>query len=412
MVNRRRPHAVAAAEDALIRCVRAKGNVARGALADELGLVPSTIGVYVERLVQQGFLLESVAPERGLGRPPVLLQLNPQRGRFIGIDFEGHELAGIAVDFSQAVLKEIRITLQGEITQDSVLTALQEIVQQLIAEHSSDVLGIGIAVPGEVNHVQGTASAPSKPSDRTVSPSSEIASFVISAAQVLSERNGIPVTIENNIRSMALAEYWFGLGKGKSRLVCLGVRSQVGMGIVLNGSLYRGATNRAGDLASWFATSTNRLHGRPTVLPAESGSAPARSPSIFERIGSVSTLLNEWQQRLTAEERSSLSFQAELTGLPELFEAATRGDERAVELLQTAAAGHAKISQTILSLLDPDQIIVGGPLIQSSLYWEALHKHCLVTGGDELASRVVPSEFGHFAGACGAAALAVHHWTP
>src|SRR6202012_536216 len=67
----------------------------------------------------------------------------------------------------------------------------------------------------------------------------------------LAEKFGVPVYLENTIRSMALAEMWFGQGRGEDNFVCIGIRSGIGAGIVAGGQLQRGANHRAGEIGRW-----------------------------------------------------------------------------------------------------------------------------------------------------------------
>src|SRR5262245_41168163 len=79
--------AIANLEAELLRRVRANEGLSRVELARQLHMAPSTAGAYVDRLIDQGFLFERTKATRNFGRPPTLLSLNPEGGRFIGVDF-------------------------------------------------------------------------------------------------------------------------------------------------------------------------------------------------------------------------------------------------------------------------------------------------------------------------------------
>src|SRR4051794_32415112 len=103
----KKPRAIADLESAIVRLVRARGAVSRVDLARELKLVASTAGIYADRLIRDGFLVESKTATRGLGRPPVLISLNPRGGRFIGVDFDARQVMAAAVDFDQRPLQQV-----------------------------------------------------------------------------------------------------------------------------------------------------------------------------------------------------------------------------------------------------------------------------------------------------------------
>src|SRR5215470_2675575 len=104
--------AVANLEAELLKRVRAQEGLSRVDLARQLHLAPSTVGAYVDRLIAEGFLSERQKAERDFGRPPTLLALNPHGGRFIGVDFEAHNLMATVVDFSQHPMRQVHQTIR------------------------------------------------------------------------------------------------------------------------------------------------------------------------------------------------------------------------------------------------------------------------------------------------------------
>ena len=85
---RRNSLQTAGLESDILKHVRATSGVSRIELSRALGLAPSTAGLYVERLINEGFLIESDKLERNAGRPPMQLHLNSEGGEFVGVDFE------------------------------------------------------------------------------------------------------------------------------------------------------------------------------------------------------------------------------------------------------------------------------------------------------------------------------------
>lgn len=396
MSSRRKPHAVAAAEDALLRCVRARGVVARGDLAAELGLVPSTIGVYVERLVRDGYLLESIASERSLGRPPVLLELNPRRGRFIGLDFDARNIMALSVDFAQQPLRQVARTFDQMPTAAEVLAAFETLLEELIGPAREDVLGIGIGLPGFIDAERGIARR-----CRYIEEWRDVP-----VVDHLQHKLGLPVSIENNLRSMALAEYLVGQGRGLSRVTCLGVRTGIGLGIVIDGELYRGMSNIAGEIGAWFC---------PDAAPASNEQPPSpltNGRMTVEDSVSLTALLDAVQHH--KERGEAGPFWAE-PGRPtfQQFRAAVEaGDPLAKRLLEQAAVHHAWLTHHVTLLLDPDRIILAGPLLELPGYFPLVQRTCLEAGGDDLLKRVTRTELGPYGGAMGAASIAIHHWRP
>ena len=91
---------IADLENVILKRVRAASGISRVQVARDLGLSASTSGLYVERLIAEGFLVEAEAVERSAGRPPRLLKMNPEGGEFIGVDFE----AGFQLGYHRFVM--------------------------------------------------------------------------------------------------------------------------------------------------------------------------------------------------------------------------------------------------------------------------------------------------------------------
>ena len=204
-------------------------------------LVPSTAGIYVDRLLAEGYLLETAVAARGLGRPPVALQLNPAAGRFVGVDFDARQIFATAVDFAQQPRAKVRRTIPARATVERVLAIIADAIAEVAGASRRDLLGIGLGVPGPVDAGRGVSLRYAFLRDWHEVP----------IGPRLAEQFQVPVSVENNLRSIALAELWSGQGRGLRNFVCLGVRSGIGSGIIVDGQLLRGANNLAGEIGRW-----------------------------------------------------------------------------------------------------------------------------------------------------------------
>jgi N-acetylglucosamine repressor len=374
-----------------VRTVRRRGAISRSDLARELGLVASTAGIYVDRLVRNGYLIETTRPARGLGRPPVFLEINPRASRFIGVDFDARQLMAVSVDFAQEPLEQVCRTLPARPSAENVLSTIEESIHEVIGSDHRDLMGIGLGVPGPIDADRGIALAYKFIRDWKDVP----------IGPRIAARFPAPVFVENNLRSMALGELWTAPGSGLRNLVCLGVRSGIGSGIIVDGKLVRGANNVAGEIGRW-------------VYPEDSSGAGDESspPRTIEDVASLTALLAEAAERLAQGEDSTLGKRGDRPTIAELLAAAARGDGLAHRLVEKAARIHGWIIHQLVLVLDPEQIVVAGPLVESDVYLDALHGAFARLGSPQLGSRVVRSNLGALAGARGAAALAFHHWKP
>ncbi len=265
---------VAAVEADLLKKLREHGPVSRIDLARQMRLAPSTVGIYVRRLIDDGFLTEGKQATRDLGRPAVMLDLNPAGGSFVGVDIEARNIYAVSVDFAQQTLKQVHFELRpADATVATVLRRIEEAVDEVrVADRR--MLGLGLGVPGTVDAKRGVALH-----------YEHIAGWNdVQIRDRLTARFGVPVHVENNIRSLAMAERWFGAGRGVGNFLCIGIRSGFGVGIVVDGRLCRGAANAAGEAGRWPT-------GDRPAAPTKNGAGAKTPLDTLESHVAVSGLL-------------------------------------------------------------------------------------------------------------------------
>ena len=132
----------------LLLRIRAQEGLSRVDLARSLNLAPSTVGIYVDHLVEEGYLFEGRAAERDFGRPPTILALNPRGGRFIGVDFEARNIMATAVDFSQRPLKQFHDTIAVAEPVEKILEKIEHAIETVSVDDDREVLAIGVGAMG------------------------------------------------------------------------------------------------------------------------------------------------------------------------------------------------------------------------------------------------------------------------
>lgn len=394
--------AIANLEAELLRRVRAHEGLSRVDLARQLDLAPSTVGGYVDRLISEGFLFERRKAEREFGRPPTLLALNPAGGRFIGVDFEARNLMATVVDFSQQPMGQIRKTIRPSDSIEQIIGKIERAIEELMEGQAREVLGIGVGVPGVIDpkrqialhypHIQGWEN--------------------ILLGQRLAKRFKVDVFLENNIRSMALAELWFGQGRGLDNFVCLGIRTGIAAGIVVQRDVLHGRNNLAGEIGDCLC---------PVAPLQPSGGRAGRIAWTcdqlrpLEEIASVPAILNSVRAALKNGRRSSLRAKEGEITFEAVAEAARQGDELVGGVLASVAQTLAWVVCGINALFNPQKIILAGSLVTlgDALLGplrQAVRQFC--PQALQQPPIVVNSELGDFNGALGAAALALHEWKP
>ncbi len=392
---------MAAIESEILKQVRAFPGISRVTLARNLQIAPSTAGHYVGRLIAEGFLAESAKVECEGGRPPTALQLSPDGGQFIGVDFEARNIMAMAIDFSNRPLKHAHQEIRAADSVPEIMAKIEKAIAGVLPADRSRLLAIGVGVPGLVDPARGIALK-----------YKYIKGWEhISLAGPLAGHFGVPVYLENTIRSMALAELWFGQGRGLADWLCIGIRSGLGVGIVAGGQLQRGATHRAGEIGHWLCPESAQTAARFFANPDG-----AASPALeLQEIVSVRAILAALERARTAGQKTLLAGHNGPITFLDVLQAARQQDRLTVQVIEIAAAtlGWA-VSQLTLTL-NPSQVILAGPLTLLGETMLEPVRRCaeeILKTSDAAMPRIVNSTMGEFSGALGAAALAVDKWKP
>jgi glucokinase len=372
---KKKHHTIAAVEAELLKRVRVHGRISRVELSRKLNIVPSTAGIYVDRLIRDGFLMESAQREQRSGRPPKLLELNPSAGRFVGVDFEARNLMATAVDFSERPLCHVHKTIRAADSVEQILEKIERTIAEVMAGDPRRVLGIGVGVPGAIDPHSGVALH---------------YEFIkgwhnIPLGARLAKKFSVPVFLEGNIRCMALAELWFGAGRGLQDFVCIGIRSGIAAGVIVNGHLLRGSRNQAGEIGHWRC-----------------------GDAQLEHVASLSAMIESAQRAVDRGEKTSLAEVKGELAIEDIVSAVQAGDPFALSLIEAAGRVHGWVVSELSALFDPQKIIFAGPLAELGEAFLAPVRESVTEKDVEITA----STLGQYNGALGAAALALHQWKP
>ncbi len=236
----------------IMEALRAVGPVSRVEIGERTGLAPATVSEITATLLAEDLLRESRSVAAGRGRPRILLEINADGGRVMGIKLSTHQMTLSLTNLTGHLIDAVSLPLLPEklgaaATADRVAASVHDFLQRLRLAPAS-LSGIGVGLPGFVE--SGTGTAHWSPLFGANPPS---------FAALLMDRLGVPVTVENDVNLVALAERWFGEGKGVDNFCVVTVEHGVGMGMYLDGRLYRGR----GGMAAEFGHVRHIEGGRP-----------------------------------------------------------------------------------------------------------------------------------------------------
>lgn len=217
--------------------VRAAGMIPRVQVAKDLGVSPASVTTITSELIGAGLIEEVVTArdlESGRGRPAVALGVRAGAHRVAGMKLSDREHTAVIVDFAGNLIADDAIPRRpGPMSVPELLEAIEVLLTRVCAKAGltrADLSAVGVGVPGFVDTVDGLVLWSSVLLDRDVP-----------LALAASSRLGLPVWIDNDANLVALAELWFGAGRGLSDFAVVTIEHGVGMGLVLNHRIYRGS---------------------------------------------------------------------------------------------------------------------------------------------------------------------------
>ena len=200
----------------------------------------------------------------------------------------------------------------------------------------SQVMGIGIAVPGPVLP------------DGTVNQCVNLGWGVFSIEATLGALTGLPVKAGNDANVAALGEYWQGGGKGYSSMVMVTLGTGVGGGVILDGKILTGFSGAGGEIGHMT------LHREETV-PCNCGKY-----GCVEQYCSATGIVRTAKAYLASTDAPSVLRAVSNLTCKDVFDAAEAGDPAALALLETVYANTAEFIGNICCIINPEAVVIGG----------------------------------------------------
>lgn len=308
----------------------------------------------------------------------------------IGVDLGGTKLLAGAVDATLDVHHRAYRVARGA-TRAELLEDVVDAVQEAIAAVDGDVQAVGFGIPSLIDQARGVAVT-------TV----HLPITDVPFRDLMAERLGLPVVLDNDATAAMLAEHRFGAARNARHAVLLTIGTGIGGGLVVDGRVVRGATGAAAEPGHM----TVEVDGLPC-----SGSCGNRG--CLETVVSGTALARYAREAAEASPTSGLGRAAaagrELTGML-VTELAHDGDASALSCLTRAGEALGVGIASLVNLLNPEVVVVGGGVIAAGdLLLEPARRvvamRALAPSRDVV--RIVPARFGAEAGMLGAAVLAM-----
>jgi len=316
-------------ERTILELIRRTGTTSRAQIARESGLSKPTVSLALGGLIEAGLVHEVGRATGGKGPSAVLYELNPAAGWVVGIDVGRHWVRAAAADITGAIVarRDERARARSSAT----------LIEQ-IGEIAHEVAGDAGIRWRQVTHATVGAAGVIDPRRGAVALAPNLPGFGRQGlVGAIRDELGTAISFENDVNMAALGELSDGAGRDVGTFVYLWVGTGVGMGIVIDGRLYRGSSGAAGEIG-YMPVGAGDPHDR----------AVRRRGMLEETAGAaaVSRIARERNVRPPTPAR--------------VFAAARRGDAAAIGVVDEEARRIALAIAAVLPVLDPELVILGG----------------------------------------------------
>ena len=320
---------------AVLGLLGTRGPLSRAEIARQLGISPATVTQTTKVLIGRGLVVELEQVSSHGGRP----------GRLLGLVSAARGAIGAKVTADHVAV--VHVALDGTVTRSSVhpfdpdaphsLDDLARLLRAAVDEHEGHLLGVGVGIPGAVD---------SQASGRVQAPTLGWAEARV--GRTLRAALGVPVLVENDVNTLAVAERVYGIGREHGSYLVATIGRGIGCGVVIDGALYRGAFGGAGEIGHIPMSVDGPVCGCGSrgCLEAYIGQ------SALERAGV---------------ERGVIAAGA---GVEALRAAADAGQAQAREIFTEAGAMLGRALAGVVHTLDPEVVMLLGEGITAWDHWE------------------------------------------
>ncbi|MGP4041075.1 ROK family transcriptional regulator [Gracilibacillus sp. D59] len=327
----------------ILNMIRLEGPISRADIAKKTELAPPTVSSIVSELIEEHMVIEKVGEAKTQGgRKPLMLSINVNAAYVIGIYAAAEVVEAIITTLDGNIVTSYMKTIQNIRSKNEYITIILESIEKVVAKSSVDkqaISGIGVAMHGLVDADNGKV---------IFSPHLNLEN--ISLKEEIEKVYPVSVFIENDVRTLTLAESWYGEGKDVSDFTCISIGLGIGSGIFINNQIYSGLFHGAGEIGHTIVDlngSKCRCGNFGCLETFASEAAILNKVKKSIRLGK-STVINDWLH-----EEDELTFEM-------VLKAAEEDDSITKEALEEAGRYLGIAIANLNNLLTPSKVILEG----------------------------------------------------
>ena len=308
-----------------------------------------TITKLLQELIDLDIIRDMGIGESIGGRKPNLFGINPNAKYIIGIDLDCRMVKLGVFNLANEAVSEI-LTYFGNVKdKNMVFSDLFKRLDNLLEESQWDrtkFLGIGVSIPGLIDSKTGQTYVDLRVDDKTLK-------------ELFEAHYQLPTIIDSDSRVMAIGEQAFGYAKNKKDVLCLNICDGVGLGMILNGIVYRGKSGLAGEFGHINVVKDGNL-------------CTCGKYGCLETVASGGALIEQAQQGIKKGQDSLIKElvkgDLEEIHVSDIIEAVNKGDLFAIEIINKLGHFLGEALASLVHIFNPEMIIIGGKVALAEDY--------------------------------------------
>ncbi|HEV7645873.1 MAG TPA: ROK family transcriptional regulator [Pyrinomonadaceae bacterium] len=356
--------------------IRTHQPVSRADLARLMETSRANVTLLISELINEGLVREGAQGNQKLrGRKPTFLYLNSQNSVAVAVDVRASKTFLMVTDSIGRQIGDI-VSFPTKFDPQEFIKSLSDQIRKALNQYadSSNCIGVGIVIPGVLDRKSGVVLHAPTLRWRDVN--------LLEPLQ--REFDGIEVYLENSGKACALSQIWSVRGDGTalSDIVFVSVSDGVGVGIVINGEIVRGAHNTAGEFGH-------------VPLSIDGPQCSCGANGCWEAYISNLATLSRYFGRNVADRKPQALDIAEFT-IDDLIARARSNDSKAITALHSTARYLGLGLASIINAMDPSRVYIGGEITEAwdlveSLVRDAIKERTLTSELGETPIRIVPA---------------------
>jgi len=312
---------------AILNIIKRHGPIARADIARLIKLSPATVTMQTSELIEDGLIYEKQEGDSRGGRPPILLALTTSAIFVIGVKLTEAHIVLALTDLNAEIVARKTLPLQST-EPTAVAELMTQAINDLLATAEvprKHLLGVGVGTAGIIDSANGII---------RMSPHTHWRD--VPFAEIVEDKLGCAVYLDNNVNTLTLLERLYGPGQHNDNFLVITVGLGVGMGMVCNGKIYRGASGGGGEFGH-------------TVVDPDGLRCSCGSMGCLETFVADPWLVYRAKQA-----------KLDVTTPDDLVWLARRGDEAAERILRDAGLVLGQGVANLINVFNPSMVIISG----------------------------------------------------